>query len=483
MDGGELPNAGFIREARLIERAGRTAYKSEDKISDTSYDAFIRGIIKRKHEAVLEFGSMMVKFLTNRGVTHELVRHRLCSFVQESTRYVDSSSVRNIGTWKFEFDQDFIDAYEQGYSMRQIAEQADKKEWDVRKLLLENHVEIRGLNNKGKIDHDFFNKIDTVEKAYLLGMIEADGSVHPRVKQFTITQHKDYAWYLEAMMSSFIRKNVEVLPDRNCYQLSIGSNRLVEALLSHGIVPNKSHNQTAEQTNTLWKAIPEYLKPSFIRGFLDGDGSVLYWRGVNSSNTLFCNIQFANNNIHLLELIHDWVLTNFNYRGTIRRVTKKANCYSYSIHTPEVARQFGLSILSDFKYPFGHPAKTFRWWEQLQFDAPVAEFGDDNFKVIQTSIPSGTYSFWIWLRAMWESEQKYTALRNLGQSPQIARGLLPNDLKTEIVVRANFREWRHIFRLRALSHSAHPDMRTLMIPLYLQCRELLPYVFEMGDSE
>jgi thymidylate synthase (FAD) len=84
----ESPNSGFVREAKLIELAGRTAYKSENKISDTSFDAFIRGIIKRGHESVIEFGTMMVKFITNRGVTHELVRHRLCSFLQESTRYL-----------------------------------------------------------------------------------------------------------------------------------------------------------------------------------------------------------------------------------------------------------------------------------------------------------------------------------------------------------------------------------------------------------
>jgi thymidylate synthase (FAD) len=85
--GCEFPNAGFIREAKLIEQAGRTAYKSEDKISDISYDAFIRGIIRQRHEAVIEFGSMAVKFVTDRGVSHELVRHRQASFCQESTRY------------------------------------------------------------------------------------------------------------------------------------------------------------------------------------------------------------------------------------------------------------------------------------------------------------------------------------------------------------------------------------------------------------
>jgi thymidylate synthase (FAD) len=87
-----LLNAGFIREAKLIEQAGRTVYKSEDRITDTSYDPFIRGIIKRKHEAVLEFGTMMVKFTASRGITHELVRHRLCSFLQESSRYCDYSA-------------------------------------------------------------------------------------------------------------------------------------------------------------------------------------------------------------------------------------------------------------------------------------------------------------------------------------------------------------------------------------------------------
>ena len=78
-------------ECRLIELAGRTAYKSEDKITDDSYKAFVRMIIEREHEAVLEFGNMVVRFVTDRGITHELVRHRLCSFVQESTRYCNYS--------------------------------------------------------------------------------------------------------------------------------------------------------------------------------------------------------------------------------------------------------------------------------------------------------------------------------------------------------------------------------------------------------
>lgn len=72
-----------------IEMAGRTCYKSEDKITDASAPQFVRMLIKRGHEAMLEHGGATVKFVTNRGVTHELVRHRLCAFGQESTRYVN----------------------------------------------------------------------------------------------------------------------------------------------------------------------------------------------------------------------------------------------------------------------------------------------------------------------------------------------------------------------------------------------------------
>lgn len=72
----------------LIEKAGRTCYKSEDKISKGSANKFASMLLRNNHESVFEHVSISVRFITNRGVTHELVRHRLCAFSQESTRYV-----------------------------------------------------------------------------------------------------------------------------------------------------------------------------------------------------------------------------------------------------------------------------------------------------------------------------------------------------------------------------------------------------------
>ena len=77
---------------RKIERAGRVCYKSEGNIKPDSAENFIRNIIKRGHESVIEHASVSFKIVCDRGVTHELVRHRLASFSQESTRYCDYSA-------------------------------------------------------------------------------------------------------------------------------------------------------------------------------------------------------------------------------------------------------------------------------------------------------------------------------------------------------------------------------------------------------
>ena len=84
------PNAAG-RIYREIEQMGRLCYKSEEQITDESAEKFVRTLVKNGHEAMLEHASMSVIFTVDRGVSHELVRHRLASFAQESTRYCNYS--------------------------------------------------------------------------------------------------------------------------------------------------------------------------------------------------------------------------------------------------------------------------------------------------------------------------------------------------------------------------------------------------------
>ena len=73
---------------KRIEKAGRTCYKSEGRITDESAKVFVRKLIERGHESVLEHESITVRFVCDRGISHEIVRHRIASFSQESQRYV-----------------------------------------------------------------------------------------------------------------------------------------------------------------------------------------------------------------------------------------------------------------------------------------------------------------------------------------------------------------------------------------------------------
>lgn len=84
---------GGIDELKHIERIGRVCYKSEDKISEDGSSAkrFVKMLIDNHHEAMIEHSALSVLFTCDRGISHELVRHRIASFAQESTRYVNYS--------------------------------------------------------------------------------------------------------------------------------------------------------------------------------------------------------------------------------------------------------------------------------------------------------------------------------------------------------------------------------------------------------
>ena len=77
---------------RNIEIIGRVCYKSEDRITEDSSKKFISSILKNGHESVIEHEKISVRIICDRGVTHEIVRHRIASYSQESTRYCNYSN-------------------------------------------------------------------------------------------------------------------------------------------------------------------------------------------------------------------------------------------------------------------------------------------------------------------------------------------------------------------------------------------------------
>jgi thymidylate synthase (FAD) len=95
-------------------------------------------------------------------------------------------------------------------------------------------------------------------------------------------------------------------------------------------------------------------------------------------------------------------------------------------------------------------------------------------------LKEGTIDYLVWEKAMQNAEQAYFDLLSLGGTPQEARAVLPNSLKTELIMTANFREWRHFLELR-LSKQAHPQMQEIakMILIELQT---IPIIFDDFES-
>ncbi len=83
--------ADYESVLKKIEKIGRVCYKSENRITDDSAEKFIQGILDRGHESVIEHESITIKVICDRGVSHEIVRHRIASYSQESTRYCNYS--------------------------------------------------------------------------------------------------------------------------------------------------------------------------------------------------------------------------------------------------------------------------------------------------------------------------------------------------------------------------------------------------------
>lgn len=110
---------------KTIERAGRTCYKSEDKITNESASKFVRMLVARGHLSVLEHVSISVRFITDRGISHEMVRHRIASFSQESTRYCNYSNKEMTFISPREFFQN-----EKSYSVWILAMHRAKEAYD-----------------------------------------------------------------------------------------------------------------------------------------------------------------------------------------------------------------------------------------------------------------------------------------------------------------------------------------------------------------
>jgi thymidylate synthase (FAD) len=163
--------------------------------------------------------------------------------------------------------------------------------------------------------------------------------------------------------------------------------------------------------------------------------------------------------------------------GRIANVVKHESVIEHSIITVKFVCDRGVS----------HEMVRHRVASYSQESTRYCNYSKDKFdNEISVICPPGLAPFseeyGAWVIACRSAEQSYMTMLKAGCKPQIARSVLPTCLKTEVVMSANFREWRHVFALRC-AENAHPQIRELMIPLRDFLAQRLPCLFATQTFE
>ena len=182
-------SAGGLKELQHIEKIGRVCYKSEGQITEDGESAkkFIRKLINNGHEAMLEHSSLSVLFTVDRGVTHELVRHRIMSFAQESTRYCNYSGDKygnEITVIKPCFFEEGSDAYIDWKSACMIAEQHYIEMTKMKGIPAQQARSV--LPTSTKADITLTGNYREWRHFFNLRACDATGPAHPQMKEVAV---------------------------------------------------------------------------------------------------------------------------------------------------------------------------------------------------------------------------------------------------------------------------------------------------------
>lgn len=189
-----------------IEMVGRTCYKSEANITDDSAKKFVAMLIERGHEAMIEHNAISVRFICDRGVSHELVRHRIASFGQESTRYCNYSKDKFGNELTFIkpcfWDEDSIEFDRWKIAMRQVEA---------------NYLELIRLGAKPQEARSVLSNSTKTEIVMTMNIrgwrhffsLRCDTPAHPQMRELTIPLLKDMHELIPVVFDDLAKKFLE----------------------------------------------------------------------------------------------------------------------------------------------------------------------------------------------------------------------------------------------------------------------------------
>ena len=386
----EIEQLDGIQACQWIERAARVCYKSEGKITADSYRPFLQKLISLGHESTLEHVGVTVRFICDRGVSHELVRHRVASFSQECV----AGDTR----------------VTQRYTIKELFE---------RQAYGKTHnkmIHLRSCSDDGTIVK---NKI---------------AAVMYKGKQPTWRVTTQLGYVIETTSSHEF-----LLPDGSFARL--GELNVGERVMVNGRPSMLRINDTALRHHYM----SERLAPQEIA---DRFGAPY-------------NLMRVCINCHK-KLHHGWHVGVVAHPDAIVAIdfVREQDVYDIEMEAP-----YHNYVANGFVV---HNSTRYCDYSRDQHGHEITVIEPIGLK------PEARHQ-WLW--AMQRAEESYFGMLAAGESPQMARSVLPNSLKTEVVMTANMREWRHVLRLRT-SGRAHPQMRQLMVPLLAEFQRMIPVLFD-----
>lgn len=475
-----------------IEMCGRVCYKSEDKIADDSAEKFVRRIIKSGHESVLEHASITVRFVCDRGVSHEIVRHRIASYCVTGDTVIRSMNqkswaVKELFDWQF-------DEQRKGRLKLITARSMDD---ETRTIVKNNITSIHCMGEKAvfcvrtesgrKLKCTDDHKIATPNGYMQLRDLSIGDEILSNGAE--LLDNPDWIkWYY--LDENHTRKETAAM-------IGCSEATLYKAFCKYGIRkplsdrPNRHHGygrkgMFSEETkrkigegkkgckNPHYK--PDRLSLSISGAYRDAGKTFEKERCENCGRDTLLEIHHIDKNPRNNTASNVKVLCRkchklWHKAGTIGVFRDKI----VSIDPAGIEPVYDVSMAEPHHNFVANGIVVHNCQESTRYcDYSKDKFGGE-IKVIE---PVGIGDELLTWKANCDgAEAAYKRMIRARITPQAARSILPTCLKTELIMTANLREWRHFLRLRT-SEAAHPQMRALAVELRDKLREAVPVVFE-----
>lgn len=508
-------NAG-IRLLKKIEWCGRISHRSEEAQTDTSWDKFIRSVVIQHGDwSIVEHASASVDMYVDRGITHEIVRHRLFSFTQEcitgDTHLIGKLTIKQV------YEQNLVGHAIKSSDGRFVIQ---NKIAHIFKRDHYKHVyEVRtkfGYKIRATKEHRF----QTPDGQFItLGNLNVGSEVNVNGRLCLLKLNDT------TLKSLFLKDglNAHEIAEREQVPYSTVTRRLRSIGISRDYRNdknpekyNKNHTQKSYEKMGLsiregyangrkvWnKGLHEDDYPgikkqakTLRKHHHDNQPGELNscWKG-GVSATLRRYARNKKSNIKLCEVcgksrirleVHHIDENPMN--DVMENLLKLCNLCHKKVHGKfKIGTEIMPDVIVNIKYSgfeevydlemiglpnyiadgfVVHNSTRFVNYEKKMepnFIKPDGINGEDNRRS--------------WYNAIQQCEESYKELITQGISPQIARSVFPNALASRIIVTGNLRNWRHFFIMRT-TIEAHPQMREVTIPLLEKFKDKIPILFD-----